>query len=231
MALLLVRGPVRPELFLAAGTVIIVAVVVYLLWPRVGAIVLMAAGATVCAACIVGLMYIGTLPWLLTGFWGGSAALLAGLLDLIGRDTSDPTVSATVVAVVSLLLLSALGLGAYVRMTWSESARVMLESVPTDVGNLPGARLGDSGSTVEPAAGGRWQCSWTVRTRDLRRSWQSLRLSVESAGWAVADTAERSPMTAEKDGYELQITVTPADALQKSPSGGPVEFTASVGER
>ena len=60
----------------------------------------------------------GAVPWLLTSFWAGAATLLAGLLDLIGREGNDPMVGVTVAAVVSLLLLSALGLGQYVRVSW-----------------------------------------------------------------------------------------------------------------
>lgn len=227
MALFLVRGPVRPELHVVAGAAVVVAAALYLFRPRVGAITLIAVGSLICAACVTALVTTGTLPWLLTGFWGGSAALLAGLLDVVGKDDTDSLVGATVVAVVSLLLLSALGLGAYVRLTWTQAARDLLETVPTDAANPASARLGATGSTVQPGADGAWECRWAVRTRDLPKTWLSLRLAIESAGWSVTEFVTSERLCADKAGYKLTI-VTVSTPAEEGGSTAPVEVIASL---
>ena len=51
-------------------------------------------------------------------------------------------IGVTVAAVVSLLVLSALGLGQYVRITWPLTGRVMLESLPQDATGQTGGRVG-----------------------------------------------------------------------------------------
>jgi len=237
MALALVTGPVRPELFLTGALAVGVATVVYLVQPRAGVIALLALGTGICVACVVALFSVGTVPWLLTGFWGGAATLLAGLLDLIGQDGSDSMIVATVVAVVSLLLLSALGLGQYVRVNWTPGERAMLQEVPADVTGVSVAALSSQDGYVEQAPDGRWACHWIVRTRDFAKSWASLRLAVESAGWRIFAEKPGKGMTAEKDGYRLVIEVHPADGANEGTasgtaapdSGDAVELIASLG--
>jgi len=235
MALALVTGPVRPELFIAAAVAVGVAAVVYLVQPRAGAIAFLALGTAICVGCVVPLLTMGTVPWLLTGFWGGAATLLAGLLDLIGRDGTDSMVVATVVAVVSLLLLSALGLGQYVRVNWTAAERAMLEQVPRDVAE-PDAGTARNAVYVQQAPQGRWVCRWLVRTRDVGKAWAAMRLAMESEGWRVHADEPGEELTAKKGGYELTIEARPAEVGAVETGGeaapgatGAIEFVASLG--
>jgi len=238
MALALVTGPVRPELFIAAAVAVGVGAVVYLAQPRAGAIAFLVLGTTICVACMAGLFVLGAVPWLLTGFWGGAATLLAGLLDLIGRDGTDSMIVATVAAVVSLLLLSALGLGEYVRVNWTPTERAMLEEVPAAVAGTGASGAGSIRAYFEPAPQGRWACRWMLRTRDAAKSWQAMRLAVESAGWAVTVDSPGESLVADKHGFVLTITAGPpgedaAAGLQRavpaSSQPAQIEVVASLG--
>jgi len=226
MALALVTGPLRPELFIAAAVAVGVGAVVYLAQPRAGALAFIVLGSMICAACMVGLFVVGAVPWLLTGFWGGAAALLAGLLDLIGRDGTDSMIVATVAAVVSLLLLSALGLGEYVRINWTPRERAMLEGVPAAIAGTGATGVGGIDAYFEPVPQGRWACRWMLRTRDAAKSWQAMRLAVESAGWAVRVDSPGHSLVADKSGFVLTITASEADA--EAAAGLRREVTTSI---
>jgi hypothetical protein len=163
----------------------------------VGTIAFVALGALLCVVCAVALLVQGATPWLLTSFWGGAATLLAGLLDLIGRDGAEQIVGVTVAAVVSLLLLSALGLGQYVRLIWPLSGRAMLESLPMGVTGQSGS--GGSMTAVEQAPRGRWMGHWVVRTRDAARPGLPRRRGQSRPGGDENRTCSR--LRAMKEGY------------------------------
>ena len=218
IALVVVTGPLRPEIFISAGIAVFVAAAVYLAQPRAGTIAFLALGTAICAACAVALFTVGAVPWLLTSFWAGAATLLAGLLDLIGRDGTDPMIGVTVAAVVSLLLLSALGLGQYVRVNWPLTSRAMLESLPQDVTEQTGARTGATRMVVEQAPGGRWVGHWIVRTRDTVRTWDSFALAVRADGWSVRVNKTCEELRAVKDGYVLRVVAEETDG-QGVPTG------------
>jgi len=223
LALVLVTGPLRPEVYVSAGIAVFISVAVYLVQPQAGTIAFLALGTAICVACAVALFSVGTVPWLLASFWGGAATLLAGLLDLIGKDGNESMVSVTVAAVVSLLLLSALGLGQYVRVSWPPASRAILESLPRDVTEQVGRRPGASGMVVEQAPGGRWVGRWVVRTRDAFRTWDSLTLAIEADGWRVVENEQCKRLRAIKDGYSLWVLAGQSSSWNKQ-----ADATASV---
>ena len=218
IALVIVTGPLRPEVFISAGIAVFVSAAVYLAQPRAGTIAFLTLGTAICVSCAVALFTVGAVPWLLTSFWAGAATLLAGLLDLIGRDGTDPMVGVTVAAVVSLLLLSALGLGQYVRVSWPLTGRAMLESLPQDVTGQIGGRTGATRMVVEQAPGGRWVGRWIVRTRDSVRTWDAFALAVQADGWDVSANKSCAELRAIKDGYVLRVVAVETDG-QGVPTG------------
>ncbi len=218
IALVIVTGPLRPEVFIGAGIAVFVSAAVYLAQPRAGTIAFLTLGTAICAACAVALFTVGAVPWLLTSFWAGAATLLAGLLDLIGRDGTDPMIGVTVAAVVSLLLLSALGLGQYVRVSWPLAGKAMLESLPQDVTSGAGAQARATTMVVEQAPGRRWLGRWVVRTRDTVRTWDAFALAVRADGWNVTTDQQCKELRAVKDGYVLRVLAVETDS-QGAPSG------------
>jgi len=212
VALIIVTGPVRPEVYTGGGVAVLVAAAAYLFWPRWGTIALLSLGTIICVACAVGYSRIGAVPWLLTSFWAGAAVLLAGLLDLIGRDAKEPMAGVSVAAVLSLLLLSALGLGQYVRVNWPLTGRAMLESIPQDVTRVAEPSSTEAPMSVEQAPGGRWVGRWIVHTRDRNRAWSALALAIQNDGWRVRANRVCERLTAVKDGYELVVVETGPDA-------------------
>lgn len=203
-ALIVVAGPLRPEIYVGAGVAVIAAAIIYLVQPRAGTIALLAVGTAICIACAVAFTQVGAVPWLLTSFWAGAATVLAGLLDLIGREGKDPIVGVTVVAVLSLLLLSALGLGQYVRMNWPPAARAVLESLPQGVSPTDSASSAPR-MAVEQASGGRWAGHWRVRTRNRVRAWDTLALALAADGWRISVNESCDRLRAVKDGYVLWV--------------------------
>jgi hypothetical protein len=233
-ALILVTGPLRPEIFIAAGIAIFVAVAVYIAAPRVGTIAFLVLGTLVCAACALALVTLGAVPWLLTSFWAGAATLLAGLLDLIGREGAEYMIGVTVAAVVSLLLLSALGLGQYVRLNWPLTGRVLLESLPTGATSRTGPDAQAMG--IEPAPHGQWVGRWVVRTRDAVLTWDSMVVAIEADGWRVTDNLRCSRLRATKDGFALVVMTEDATGTAPAQGGtlagssdGTLELAAYVG--
>jgi len=203
-ALIVAAGPLQPEIYVSTGVAVIVAAIIYLVQPRAGTIAFLTLGTAICVACAVAFARVGAVPWLLTSFWAGAATLLAGLLDLIGREGKDPIVGVTVVAVLSLLLLSALGLGQYVRMNWPPAARAVLESLPQDISPSDSASSGPR-MVVEQASGGRWAGHWSVRTRNPVRTWDTLALALAADGWRIGVNESCDRLRAVKDGYVLWV--------------------------
>lgn len=220
VALIVAAGPLRPEIYVSTGAAVIVAAIIYLVQPRAGTIAFLTLGAAICVACAVAFARVGAVPWLLTSFWAGAATLLAGLLDLIGREGKDPIVGVTVVAVLSLLLLSALGLGQYVRMNWPPAAKAVLESLPQDISPSNGASSGPR-MVVEQASGGRWAGHWSVRTRNRVRAWDALTLALAADGWRIGVNESCERLRAVKDGYVLWVVgEDPAETVEGPGTGG-----------
>ncbi len=90
----------------------------------------------------------------------GPLLLLAAILHLTGGAGRSGTV--TLVAVISLLVLSALGLGQYVRTTWSDDERAILERLP----QLVGTPVSTWTVPISPAPDG----AWTLRVGHVRAS-------------------------------------------------------------
>jgi hypothetical protein len=197
---------------------VIVAAIIYLVQPRAGTIAFLTLGTVICVACAVAFARVGAVPWLLTSFWAGAATVLAGLLDLIGREGRDPIVGVTVVAVLSLLLLSALGLGEYVRMNWPLAGRAVLESLPQDVSQPGSAASQAPRMAVEQASGGRWAGHWSVRTRNRVRAWEAFALALAADGWRIGVNESCERLRAVKDGYVLWVVEE--DPAEATPSAG-----------
>lgn len=189
------------------GYAVLIAVVglVYLLKPRLAAATLTGLGALGCVATGLALVSWGTVPWLLVAFWGSSAVLLAGLLDYIGRGGPDRLSSVTVGAVASLLMLSSVGLGEYVRMNWSSAERAMLESVPLTPAPASGPRLMVAPHELEQAPDGKWAAHWTVWTADPVDSWSSVRSAVLRDGWTIFAEKKGRELRARKDSFDLTV--------------------------
>ncbi len=219
VALIVVTGPLRPEIYVSTGVAVLVAAIIYLAQPRAGTIAFLVLGTAICVACAVAFARVGAVPWLLTSFWAGAATLLAGLLDLIGREGQDPIMGVTVVAVLSLLLLSALGLGQYVRMNWPPAGRAVLESLPQDVWEPGSMALSQPRMAVEQASGGRWAGRWSVRTRNRVRAWDAFALAIAADGWRIGTNKSCEQLRAVKDGYVLWVVEE--DSAKSTQSAGP----------
>lgn len=86
-------------------------------WPRdvvIGGRIVLATGGAGILLFGFQVLQSGASPWELVAFWGSSALVLAYLMAYVGASSSDQRGIATVIAVVSLLLLTAMGLGQYV---------------------------------------------------------------------------------------------------------------------
>ncbi|MGV8083382.1 MAG: hypothetical protein AB2L09_07110 [Coriobacteriia bacterium] len=103
------------------GIAWIAAIVGAVTWPRD----VILGGRIVFATGSAGMLLFGsamlmtTAPWELVAFWGSSALMLAYLTAYVGASSSDQRRVATIIAVVSLLVLTAMGLGQYVFVAFS----------------------------------------------------------------------------------------------------------------
>lgn len=174
--------------------------VLWLFAPKVGFWTLGAAGVLTVAWSAGGLASGGTAPWMLTAFWGGSAALLAALLHLsIQADSPDRSAWVTVGAVGAILLLSALGLGQYMRLHWTDAERAVLREV-LSCDRRP-ATL-----TIAAAPRGVWMSRWSEST-DPEAAVTRLSRELTAAGWRVdrAEGGSACALEARKGEYRCRI--------------------------
>jgi hypothetical protein len=188
-------------LALLAALVAVVGGGVWWYRPRIGYWILLVDGLLTMAVSGVALAR-GALPWLLVAFWGGSALLLAAILHLTADAGRSGTV--TLVAVISLLVLSALGLGQYVRTTWTPSERLILERLPKLVG-MPVSAWADP---IEPVADGAWGCTWVTPAAPAE-AMRRIGAALTRNGWRV-DSTSAYELSAEKAGEHLDVSVDEA---------------------
>jgi len=215
-----VSAPGSTVLLVYSGLIALCAFV-YFARPRLTAAALAILGTSGCVASAFALLMGGTVPWLLVAFWGSSAALLAGLLDYIGRGGPDRLSSVTVTAIVSLLLLSAIGLGEYVRMTWSSAERAMLESVLKAPSKTQSPQFEAAPTDLEQAPGGKWAAYWTVATNDPLEAWDGMREAVEGDGWTVFAEERGRELRARKDDFDLTVIAEEAVPAPFAKGGAP----------
>ena len=186
------------------GLVAVAGVIVWEIRPRIGRWILVVTGAVGVAWSGILILSGGSLPWLLVGFWGSVAVLLAATLDFVVGPTSDRSATIAVLAVATLLLLSALGLGDYVRITWSPAERSILDRLPVYRAAMAHSIGGAAKRVVAPAAAGEWGLSWSNVTGDPAGEMAGMRNALVAEGW---DVSEPSPtrLMAVKNGFTCEI--------------------------
>jgi len=193
---------------IAGAAVALAGALVWEFGPRAGYAILAGDGVAVMIASVFALLVQGTVPWVLVAFWGGTAVVLAALLHLVGGDGPERSTTVTVVAVISLLALSALGLGEYVRMAWTPGELAMLRGMPVygEGESSPAATV----RTSAPVSGGEWGASWSVVATEPAEQFSRMRQRLTADGWSVESQSSTS-LRAEKDGYrlELEASVSP----------------------
>ncbi|NTW28808.1 MAG: hypothetical protein HGA39_05525 [Coriobacteriia bacterium] len=187
----------------AAGVLALAGAVAWLLGYRYGGWLVAATGVLGIIATALAMMVNGVVPWEIVAFWGSTALLLAEAMDLTAASGSERMAMATVLAVISLLVLSAIGLGEYVSLAWPATGRQALRELPI----YP---TGTAAATVvsvreEPLAGGKWSCVWQVPQGSAAIEVARARGTLEQAGWHVSASSDTS-LVAEKDGLELGLT-------------------------
>lgn len=215
-----------PEL-VAASVSAALAVVGALVWeirPRVGYAILTVDGVVAMLVTAFLLVTRGSVPWMLVAFWGSSAVLLASMLHLMGGAGPERSTTVTVVAVISLLALTALGLGEFVRATWTPGELSVLRSLPIYESGEPGPAA--VVKTSAPVSGGEWGASWTVITKAPAAQFARMSVELTAEGWNVSKQSATS-LLAEKDGYTLglQASVSP-EAIAPGLSSAPSSATA-----
>ena len=193
---------------LVATMVAVVGGVVWMYAPRAGYWVLLISGLVTMVASGAALAR-GAVPWLLVAFWGGSALVLAAILHLTKGAGRSSTV--TSVAVISLLALSALGLGQYVRTTWTPDERAVLEKLPQSI--APSLREPVWTVAITPVPDGAWRCSW-VMGASPRATMAAMRAALQRDGWRIRSVSDGALSA---DNGEEQLDV----ALAENPSGYP----------
>ena len=207
-------GGVALVLSVADAVLSLTGLVVWEFRQREGYLILAAAGGFAMVGTGLVLLAQGALPWALIAFWGGSAVVLSAILHHIGGVGPERSTMATVVAVISLLALTALGLGEYVRSTWTPSELAVLRALPVyDVGASGST---SSVKTTTPVAGGEWGASWSVVTSEPVSHFARLSERLTAKGWTV-NPESPTALLAEKDGFtlELQASVNP-EAIRSS---------------
>lgn len=181
--------------------------ILWLFAPRTGFWVLLSAGAITAVWSAWGLASGGTAPWLLTAFWGGCAALLAALLHIaIRADSPERSAWATVGAVAVILLLSAIGLGQYIRLQWTDAERAVLRDI------LSRDRRPMT-LAIDAAPRGVWASRWSERV-DPDVVVARLSAELTAAGWRVSRSADGPEvgLYAQKDQYRCQVSAEPESA-------------------
>jgi hypothetical protein len=209
-----------PPLF--ATLVAVAGGITWLYAPRLGYWLLLLDGLAVVVPAGIGLAT-GAVPWVLVGFWGGSAILLAAVLHLIIDSSPGRATTATLVAVISLLVLSALGLAQYVQANWAPTERTVLLEIPP----LTTAAAGSRAAWVEtcaPAPGGGWRCAWVLQGPPPETRAQ-VRAALERDGWAIA-TSSAGEIVADKGSERLAILIAEnPDGLPGAPAGSVARAT------
>jgi hypothetical protein len=206
----------------AAATVVLV-VLATLIWefsPVLGDLGYAFAGVAATVANGVALITGEALPWLLVAFWGGAAVLLAAALDFVAARDSERSAAVSVVAVVALLALSALGLGQYVRATWTQQERAMLRAVTAEL-MTPGV---NPSTDVVPVLGGGWGTHWSAQTGDPAEYLSAMRDKLTGDGWEVAQPAALR-LTGRREGYRLTLSEQPATATTAKNPASSVGYT------
>jgi len=201
--------------------------VLWLFRPRIGGVLLIALGSATTAASGVSLLTGGSVPWLLVAFWGGSAILLAAILDLVAGPATDRPTIVALVAVISLLVLSGIGLSAYVSETWTAAEQQTLRNLPI----VPKARVAVADHLrIEPVVGGEWGAHWSLRSGDPRKEFDGMRSMLIADGWTVSDTAPMA-LIAEKNGSQVQLAEQPVPETASGStesSAGTTSYTLEV---
>lgn len=182
----------------------------------------------VAGAAVTGLALVtgDALPWLLVGFWGSMAVLLAALLDFVAGPTMDRSAAIAVVAVATLLLLSALGLGEYVRITWTSGERAILERLPVYHAAMSRSAGIVADEVVMPVGDGQWGETWSNLTSDPAAEFSSMRRALETDGWAVSMPAT-GKLLADKNGYECEVYQQAKPAAPSAPRAAAPTPTSS----
>jgi hypothetical protein len=145
-----------------------------------------------------GLLIGGSVPWLLVAFWGGTATLLAAIMDLVAAPEPRRDARAAVAAVGFLLVLSAVGLAVYVQQTWHAEDRAMLQSLPI-VPTSPVVHV-----RVEPAANGSWYEGWALQTSDPAAELKRATAALAKDGWKIRTITPVHAVAAKND-YLLDV--------------------------
>lgn len=146
----------------------------------------------------------GSVPWLLVGFWGSAAVLLAAVLDIVVGPGLDRSATIAVVAVTTLLLLSALGLGEYVRATWSPAERSILEQLPLYRAAMTASVDGAVKRAIAPVHRGEWGSTWHNLTTDPTTELERMRQAMKAEGWNVTEPAPMQ-LLASKNGFVVEV--------------------------
>lgn len=224
---------------LAAAGVVLIAGIVSIWRGRLGAWALVVTGTMLTALLMFILAFGGGVPWALVAFWASSAALLAGLLCVLEpKGEQARMANVTVLAVLSLLAMSAIALGLYVRVEWSAAEKAVLEDAPLWEYD-PGERYtGALDLKTEAAPGGRWARYWRDRGRGARSAMREIRSGLTSDGWRVVRT-DSEGLVAENGRYrlvviyeELESEPVGTSGISRKPNEVPVlQMAAYVGER
>jgi hypothetical protein len=215
-------GATAGTLALLAMLVAIASGATWLYAPRVGFWLLLVDALGVLVLSGVGLAT-GPVPWMLVAFWGGSAVLLAALLHLISDSSPGRSTTATLVAVISLLVLSAVGLTAYVQATWPRAERATLQRISALAAPSPA----EGAAWVvrpSPEAWGGWHCVWLYYGTPAE-AWTGVRSALEQDGWLLGTLSTRTFVAGR--GAE-QITVSLNDVSAGVPTSSATVDRASV---
>ena len=193
--------------------------------PRVGYWVLVVDGLVVVIGAGVALAA-GALPWTLVAFWGGAAILLAAVLHLIADSSPGRSTNVTLVAVISLLFLSGIGLSLYVQTTWSTSERAMLTRIPPLTAAAAQARATWL-EPVTPAEGGSWECMWLLPMKPAE-ALACVRSALARDGWRVV-VLSAGKVIAEKHGERLSILLAPMGGTSPGATTASTQLTATLG--
>jgi len=165
--------------------------------PRAGATALLALGATVLFASGFALAMGGAVPWLLVAFWAGSALVLGAVLGYVSAERKpDRQDAATVLAVLSLLLLSAIALAQIVRVSWSAAERAELEALPV---------YGAADVEVEAAPQGAWAAYFPLAASGIEGAEATIIDRLLRDGWSVKRLPAELALRARRDGYVVMF--------------------------
>jgi len=168
----------------------------FVLWlrrPRTGATALLALGATVLFGSGIGLAMGGAVPWLLVAFWAGSALVLGAVLAYVSAERRpDRQDAATVLAVLTLLLLSAIALAQIVRVSWSTAERAELEALPV---------YGPADVVFEAAPQGAWAAYFPLAASGIEGAEATVMDRLLRDGWSVKRLPTENAIRARRGGY------------------------------